>query len=174
MAVDFHIDDDSAGRRPAPTHMATDSTHRLHHAVPSWVGDGAVFHIRVRIAPDYHESLTEPRLAKALLKSAAYYHEMSRWYCHLLLLMPDHLHALLSFPADINMIMALGRWKAWQRRTLGIDWQVNFFDHRIRNNPEFELKAHYIRQNPVVKGLCATPDSWPWVLDVRSLDSRTA
>jgi putative transposase len=153
--------------------MAIDSTHRFHHAVPSWVSDGSAFHIRVRVAPDHRQSLTEPSLAKALLKSAAYYHEKGSWYCHLMLLMPDHWHALLSFPPASKMGVVVGRWKAWQRRTLGIGWQDNFFDHRIRNNHEYELKADYILKNPVVKDLCAKPTDWPWVLDSNSLDQRS-
>lgn len=152
--------------------MATDSTHRLHHAVPSWVGNGFAFHIRLRVAPDYAGTLTEPARALAMLNSTAFYHQSHRWYCHLMLLMPDHLHALLGFPPQVKMTAVVGRWKAWQSRTLGIRWQINFFDHRIRNDHEFGLKGLYIRQNPVAKGLCANAADWSWVLDARSLDSQ--
>ena len=141
--------------------MTTDSTRKLHHIVPSWVADGAVFHIRGSVSAEQRQSLTEARLAKALLQSAVYYHNIGRWYCHLFLLMPDHWHSLMSFPADSKMSAVIGRWKAWQHHTLGIGWQINFFDHRIRNNLEYELKAAYIRQNPVVKGLCSNPADWP-------------
>jgi hypothetical protein len=68
------------------------------------------------------------------------------------------------------MATSIGRWKAWQLRTLGVTWQDNFFDHRIRTQHEHELKAGYIRHNPVVKGLCADPADWPWVLDATKLD----
>ena len=107
-----------------------------------------------------------------MLTSTAYYHEKHSWYCHLMVLMPDHLHALLCFPPDSRMIVVVGRWKAWQRRTLGIVWQDNFFDHRIRNDRELGFKAHYIRQNPVAKGLCASAADWPWMVDARILDSH--
>ncbi len=83
--------------------------------------------------------------------------------------MPDHLHALISFPPLSGMRIVVGRWKAWQTRQLGVLWQDNFFDHRIRNRREFELKADYIRQNPVVKGLCKNAADWPWVIDSISL-----
>jgi len=108
--------------------------------------------------------LTEPRTAKALLESALLYHQRGTWNCQLLLLMPDHLHALLGFPFDQDMRLTVGRWKAWQVRTLGVHWQDNFFDHRIRSHSELQLKAHYIRQNPVVKMICATSAEWPWVI----------
>jgi hypothetical protein len=62
------------------------------------------------------------------------------------------------------MRLIVGRWKAWHVRTSKLQWQDNFFDHRIRSPHELQLKAQYIRQNPVVKGLCAKADDWPWVV----------
>lgn len=144
--------------------MATDSTRRLHHHTPVWVDSGAIFHIRIRIHRDSVIPLTEARVARALLDSADFYHRQAKWHCHLFLLMPDHLHALLAFPLDLDMRGIVGRWKAWQVRTQGTRWQENFFDHRIRSHHELQLKAGYIRQNPVAKGLCAKAGDWPWVI----------
>jgi REP element-mobilizing transposase RayT len=186
VVAEFHIGD-RRRRKPTPTSglagqvvagfhtgdkaragvsriMATDSTRRLHHQTPARVNSGAVFHIRIRSGRDSDTLLTEARAAQAVLNSAAFYHQQATWHCHLFLLMPDHLHALLSFPLDHDMRAIIGRWKAWQVRTTGIRWQKNFFDHRIRSHPELQLKAHYIRQNPVVKGLCAKASDWPWVI----------
>jgi len=146
-----------------------DSTRRLHHTVPPWVPDGSTYHIRIRLERGAVPPLTESSIATALLRSAARYHVQGSWFCHLLVLMPDHLHALLCFPRGSAIITVVGRWKGWQKRTLRVDWQKNFFDHRIRHDHEFEEKAHYIRRNPVAAGLCATPDDWPWVLDPNNL-----
>ena len=144
--------------------MATDSTRRLHHHTPAWVDSSAVFHIRIRSSPDAVVPLTDARVAGALLDSVTFYHRRATWHCHLFLVMPDHLHALLAFPFDRDFRTIVGRWKAWQVRTVGIRWQENFFDHRIRNHQELQLKAHYIRQNPVVKGLCSAASDWPWAI----------
>ena len=38
--------------------------------------------------------------------------------------------------------------------TVGIAWQPNHFDHRIRNAAGLAEKHAYIRLNPVLKGLC--------------------
>ncbi|MDB6113381.1 MAG: hypothetical protein JWQ62_326 [Lacunisphaera sp.] len=62
------------------------------------------------------------------------------------------------------MRVVIGRWKARQTRTRSIQWQDNFFDHRIRNQQELQTKANYIRHNPVVKGLCQTAMDWAWVV----------
>jgi len=77
--------------------------------------------------------------------------------------MPDHLHALLSFPAEAGMSKTISAWKGYHARQTGVAWQANYFDHRIRSAAEFELKAAYIRNNPVVKGLCPEAADWPWV-----------
>jgi REP element-mobilizing transposase RayT len=99
-----------------------------------------------------------------LLKSARLYHERDRWNCRLFLLMPDHLHALLTFPYDKDMGAVIAAWKGYQAKRLGIRWQGNYFDHRIRHRDELEEKAAYIRLNPVRKNLCQRDEEWPWML----------
>lgn len=81
--------------------------------------------------------------------------------------MPDHLHAILSFPPGKSMSRTIGDWKKYQAHVLGLDWQENYFDHRLRNESEFVEKANYIRMNPVRAGLCETPGQWPWMLDTQ-------
>jgi putative transposase len=126
------------------------------------VKDGALFHIRIRVAPTQQTSLVEPALASALLKAAAEYHASGRWWCELFLLMPDHLHALLAFPRESGMSVVVRNWKRGAARIQGVHWQDNFFDHRIRSKPEAQEKWLYIRRNPAVKGLCAREEDWPY------------
>ena len=137
---------------------------KLNHEVPSWVPDGSRFHIRIRVAPQFRNSLTDTALATALLQSAGFYHEHQRWHATIFLLMPDHLHAILSFPSQESMSRVIGQWKRYQTKELGIAWQDNFFDHRLRNDAEANLKYDYIRRNPVAKGLCQHPEDWPWFI----------
>ncbi len=77
--------------------------------------------------------------------------------------MPDHIHALLSFPALQAMGETIGAWKAYHAKQSRVVWQENFFDHRIRNKQELNKKAAYIRRNPVVKGLCEKEEDWRWM-----------
>ncbi len=79
--------------------------------------------------------------------------------------MPDHLHALLAIPPPSSMSRTIGEWKNFHARFNHVHWQENYFDHRIRNDRELREKAAYIRLNPVVKGLCARPEDWPWFVD---------
>lgn len=135
---------------------------KLHHKTPGWVESGARFHIRVSIE-GVQRQLTDSAVAGALLESADFYHQKDRWYAWLFLLMPNHLHAVLSFPPSESMSAVVGDWKRYQEHTLNIVWQEGYFDHRLRNDAEFMEKCHYIRMNPVRAGLCAISGEWKWL-----------
>lgn len=125
--------------------------------------DGGYFHIRVRASGEQKPGLTDPTLAPLLLTAVANYHERQSWHTPLFLLMPDHAHALIAFPLEVRMSTVIGNWKRYTARTLGLKWQINYFDHRIRTNADYEKTWHYILRNPVVKNLCPHPESWPWI-----------
>ena len=121
-----------------------------------------MFHIRIRCSAENTVVLSDPAVAEALFASVDFYTGKGRWFSHLFLLMPDHLHALISFPKEEIMSRVVADWKRYQTKALGILWQENFFDHRIRDSGEYLEKAAYIRNNPVAKGLCAKPEEWPY------------
>jgi REP element-mobilizing transposase RayT len=55
--------------------------------------------------------LTAAPFAQWLVDSARYYESKQRLHVTLFLLMPDHLHALLSFASDESMSKIVGDWK---------------------------------------------------------------
>ena len=82
---------------------------------------------------------------------------------HFVLLMPDHLHALVSFPTNKGMKTVVTEWKKYVAREFGIRWQRGFFDHRLRGDESLRDKEDYIRLNPVRAGLVSRPEDWPYV-----------
>ena len=90
-------------------------------------------------------------------------HTATAWLVSSFLLMPDHLHAILAFPREPGMKMTIKNWKKYLAGKLGVDWQRDFFDHRLRNHHELEEKTSYILMNPVRKGLCERAEDWVWV-----------
>lgn len=100
-------------------------------------------------------------LADGILAAARAFHERGNWFLRLILIMPDHVHLLASFPKTAVMSATFGNWKRFLSRHDGIRWQRIFFDHRIRNAAELSEKWDYIRMNPVRKGLVSSPDDWP-------------
>jgi putative transposase len=138
---------------------------KLHHDLPGWVVPESLFHIRIRLDRDNQQTpFTDPPLATAVMKSAEFYDSKLRWHIALFLLMPDHIHAILAFARDRSMSSIIGDWKHFHARNNHVFWQEGFFDHRLRDDERHEqllANVTYIRQNPVVAGLCANPDEWP-------------
>jgi putative transposase len=143
---------------------------RLHHEVPPWVKEGSRFHIRLRVDRNNGVLLTSAEVGPVILSAVRHYQKMGNWHCDLAVLMPDHLHALLSFPNDTRMSVTISQWKRFLTRQLGIDWQSNYFDHRLRSDSAFSEKYEYILRNPVVKGLCREPSEWTWKFEYSAND----
>jgi REP element-mobilizing transposase RayT len=135
----------------------------LPHEIPSWVSEEATFFITIGCKLRDKPQLTLPAVSRHLLSSAEHYHDTGKWWLHLFLLMPDHLHALIIFPRDVSMRRCITSWKSWHARKNGIVWQDGFFDHRIRSDGAFQEKAAYIRNNPLRVGLVDEADDWPHV-----------
>jgi putative transposase len=142
---------------------------KLHHEVPSWVQDGALFHIRIALdRTSQPKNLTEPTLAQSILNSVKFYHEKERWFIMVFPLMPNHLHMPVSFYSDQEMSRVIGEWKHFHVRKNQVQWQEGYFDHRLRDDERGEqlsMKVDYIRANPVAAGLCTRSEDWPWGLD---------
>jgi len=143
----------------------------LPHTVPWWVRpEQEIFFITVCCKPRIKNQLCTLQVALELFDSIEFRNQKGIWYAHLVVLMPDHLHALASFPPDGSMRKIIVDWKRFLGTNLRIDWQRDFFDHRLRRQESFGLKADYIRSNPVRAGLVGKPEAWPyfWVPDVQT------
>jgi REP element-mobilizing transposase RayT len=128
------------------------------------------------IEPKSSQRFTSP-LAELVMESAKFYDRRRRWHITVFMLMPDHIHALLSFRSDNAMSRVIGDWKHFQSHQHGIIWQEGYFDHRLRDDERGEqlsAKINYILQNRVAAGLCAKAADWPWWIDRSSLDHESA
>jgi len=136
---------------------------RLPHEVPSWVAEGSFFFITINCDPPAENQLCRAPTGEAALAAAAFNHDRRIWHCRLMLLMPDHLHAIIAFPREPGMKKVVTDWKRFLARHEGVRWQRDFFDHRLRDHHEIQEKHSYILHNPVRKGFCREGESWPWV-----------
>jgi REP element-mobilizing transposase RayT len=134
----------------------------LHHVPPTWAGD-ATFFLTLCCQIRGTNQLCTADVAQKLLTAVRHYHEQLRWHVSLWLLMPDHLHALVSLPREENLAKTVAAWKRFTARDAGVVWQKGFFDHRLRSDESLKEKAHYIRLNPVRKHLAVRPEDWPFV-----------
>jgi putative transposase len=135
--------------------------HRLPHEIPPWVSDPEkeTFFLTLCVQNRHDAPLLRHDRPAKILEAIRFYHAQEKWWIHLALVMPDHLHLIAYFPGD--MPTTVQKWKHWTARNLNIDWQRDFFDHRLRRDESFAEKSDYILQNPVRAGLVKTPEEWP-------------
>jgi putative transposase len=101
-----------------------------------------------------------------------------RLYVYGYVVMPEHVHLLLSEPQQDTLADALKSLKQGVSRRLigslplkpktGLSgapehfWQKRYYDFNIRNYAQFVEKLRYIHRNPVKQGLCDRPEDWHW------------
>lgn len=80
--------------------------------------------------------------------------------------MPDHLHLLVEV-RSVGLVDVMKRTKSystqlwWKHGGRGPLWQASFYDHGVRDIPDFEAIAAYIFSNPVKAGLVEEWESYP-------------
>ena len=97
-------------------------------------------------------------------------------------LLPDHLHCVWTLPSNDDDFAK--RWrqiKGWfthaylsdggrdwdvteqhgRQGRLGV-WQPRYWEHRIRDERDYERYRDYIHLNPVKHGYVDRPEEWPW------------
>jgi REP element-mobilizing transposase RayT len=133
---------------------------RLPHEIPSWIPDGEIYFVTI-CARDRGGTVLLDH-AGEIVQAAVTYHKRGRWHLRLFVLMPDHVHLLVSFPADARLVATVGAWKSFTAKQSAFRWQTDFFEHRLRAEESFDEKAHYLRMNPVRAGLCKNWQDWPY------------
>jgi len=115
--------------------IRTQLDHSTHYAARF----GATFFIPICCETRVANQLCQDGAAQVLFETARRYHDAQKWYMKVLLLMPDHLHMLVSVPGDADLSNLVRDFKRITTRIAGIQWQRNFFDHRLRHD-ESEAK----------------------------------
>ena len=110
----------------------------------------------------------------AVLQHCLYDHG-KRYELHAGVVMPDHVHLLLTplrdekgWPYALPAILKLlkGTSARSVNKLLGSGgpvWQEESFDHVLRSQESLEEKREYIRQNPVRRGLVSKPEDYKWL-----------
>ena len=136
----------------------------LPHHIPNWIKiEESVYFITICTAPRNKNQLCYNNKAISLWNSIKFYQEESKWFVHLALFMPDHIHCIFSFPQGSSIKKTILNWKRFTANKYKIEWQRDFFEHRIRNAKALEEKAGYILNNPVRAGLAKDKNEWLYV-----------
>lgn len=150
-------------RTPAAPQCALPVRKRLDHRGPLWIDmSSAVYFVTIAAAERGGTTLIDN--AELILEAARFYQARGKWFLHLFLIMPDHIHMLVHVPPTSQLADVVGHWKSFLTTQKGIRFQPNFFDTRIRDEGHFAEKWNYICRNPVTRELVDTPREWEHVI----------
>ena len=92
-----------------------------------------------------------------------------RFLLHEFVVMPDHLHILVTPAPDVSLEKAVqflkGGFSFRVKKELGYRWDVwqqSFTEHRIKDAADYAHHREYIHMNPVRAGLVRTAEEYPY------------
>jgi len=92
------------------------------------------------------------------------YHAQNKFLLHAFVIMPDHLHILLTPSPDVSLEKAVqfikGGFSFRLKSKLDV-WERSFNETQILTQENFTACVHYIEENPVRKRLTSTPKDHP-------------
>jgi len=108
-------------------------------------------------------------VAEILVKTLLEYQGKGNYLLHEFVLMPDHLHLLLTPAESTSLEKALQLIRGGSsheiHRVRGSNsqiWQSGFHESRVRDWNDYKNKLDYIHFNPVVAKLVGRPQDWPY------------
>ncbi len=112
--------------------------------------------------------LRQPPIAQLVLASIQYGAEIGHYTMHAWVIMPNHVHLLLT--PQVSASKLLGSLKASTARRANLllhrsgqpFWQDESYDHLVRTGDEFRRIQRYIENNPVTACLAARPEEYAW------------
>ena len=111
--------------------------------------------------------LQSERMSYLLLDTLDSYRRQGKFTLHEFVIMPNHLHLLLSLTPGITLQRTVqfikGGFSFRVGKELGLKseiWQRGYVDHRIRDSADYAKHREYIFSNPVRKHLALAPQSF--------------
>ena len=105
--------------------------------------------------------MRRPEIAQIVVDSLQHFDEDRYWLTDFVV-MPNHVHVLVSFPDESALLQQCESWKHFTatkiNRTLrrnGRFWQQDGFDHLVRSVDQFYYLRKYIAENPTKAKLAA-------------------
>lgn len=117
------------------------------------------YHQKVKLATPESRSVFERSLEKVRSRYGLYVTGY--------VVMPEHVHMLVSEPGSALLATALQSLKQSVSRTLALRavepfWQARYYDFNVYTELKRVEKLRYIHRNPVVRGLVEAPEEWAW------------
>jgi putative transposase len=83
---------------------------------------------------------------------------------HGYVIMPEHVHMLVSEPSAASLAIALKAIKVSVSKQSAQSpfWTPRYYDFNVYSERKRIEKLRYIHRNPVKRGLVDKPEDWPW------------
>jgi putative transposase len=107
------------------------------------------------------------RMADLLVKVLFDYRDQKKYLLHEFVIMPDHFHLLISPVQSLERALQFikGGFSYRAKKELGFGgeiWEKSFYDRRVRDVEDYFAYRHYIRQNPLKRGLTPAAEEYPY------------
>lgn len=109
------------------------------------------------------------RMANLFIDVLRHYMREKRFTVHDFVVMPDHVHVLLSLGTDLSIEKAVqmikGNFSFRAKKELGFTWDVwqkGFSEVQVSTEESFIRHQHYIDENPVKAGLAPSAEEYPY------------
>jgi REP element-mobilizing transposase RayT len=107
------------------------------------------------VVKDRKKLIVDENICSLILKDLEFYRKKYQFLLHAYVIMPDHLHLLLSLKEKGNMSIIMRDFKSHTAQAInkvlkrkGALRQEGFYDHVIRNERDFKKRIDYIHKNP--------------------------
>ena len=133
--------------------------HRGNTGYSTYFVTAATFH--------KHCLLQSDRMANLLFEVTFAYRHQQKYLLHEFVVMPDHIHLLLTPTLTLERAVQLikGGFSFRAKRELGFGgeiWEKSYYDRRVRDWREYCAFRHYIYQNPIRRGLVESAELFPF------------
>jgi putative transposase len=102
--------------------------------------------------------------ARLLIETLAHYRDERKFLLHEFVIMPDHVHALLTPAPEISLERAMQFIKggfSYRLKSRTPVWQASFTNHRVRDFADYDHHRDYSRMNPVRARLAERAEDYP-------------
>jgi putative transposase len=110
-----------------------------------------------------------PEAAQIVTETIIHYRAEGAYLLHAFVVMPDHIHVLLTPGGTVSLEKAIQYIKGGSSHRIHAQrghkmsiWQPGFHDWTVRDGEDFWTRVSYVHLNPVRARLADRPELWPY------------
>jgi len=141
--------------------------HQYKRRLPHWEKEHSTYFVTFRVNKLLGKPLIQNPAMAEIVEEALWFGYGERYILNAYVVMPDHVHLLMTPLYGWTLSKILQGIKGYTSREInkrlnrkGSFWQDESFDHLVRNEADWIDKFEYIHSNPVKAGLVNRPEDF--------------